>query len=176
MFPAMCAMEFLLRIFFMVLYLQSVEWRGAPLERVQCREEGSAFSASYRERNGRQGPASLWVSRLRLFVVALVLLPVSIPFTSLVVRSIYRIARGRCFLQKGQKKATAFRLPQRRWPKNPAGNPLRAQAPAVVGCPSFWECSVTLTVLHSWRLLCRKNKTPVCPVNIRELHASCTFV
>ena len=80
------------------------------------------------------------------------------------------------FSKKGQKKATAFRLPQRRWPKNPAGNPLRAQAPAAVRCPSFWECSVTLTVLHSWRLLCRKNKTPVCPVNIRELHASCTFV
>src|SRR5699024_3198520 len=129
MFPVMCAMEFLLRIFFMVLYLQSVEWRGAPLERVQCREEGSALSASYRERNGRQGPASLWVSRLRLFVVALVLLPVSIPFTSLVVRSIYRIARRRCFLKKGRKRPPPFGCPKDDGPKIPREIPYGPRRP-----------------------------------------------
>ena len=90
-------------IFFMVLYLQIEKFARCALEGVQCREEGPAFLAAYRERNGRQSPALLRGSPLRSSVVALLLLPVSIPFTSL-EKSIYLIARRALFFQKGAEK------------------------------------------------------------------------
>ena len=88
-------------IFFMVLYLQIEKFgAGCVLKAVQG-EEGPAFLAAYRERNGRQSPALL-VGPCSS-VVALLLLPVSIPFTSL-EKSIYLIARRALFFQKGAEK------------------------------------------------------------------------
>lgn len=67
--------------------------------------------AAYRERNERQSPALLWGSPLRFSMVALLLLPVSIPFTSL-VKSIYLIARRALFSQKGQKRPPPLGIPK----------------------------------------------------------------
>lgn len=99
-------------IFFMVLYLQIEKFARCALEGVQCREEGPAFLAAYRERNGRQSPAPLRGSPLRSSVVALLLLPVSIPFTSLVKKYLSHRPQGVVFPKKGRKRPPPLGIPK----------------------------------------------------------------
>lgn len=127
--------------------------------RVQCRKEG-ALAAPLRQRwlrrkermaKPKDSPNRTLLRSIRL---ALVLLPASIPFTSLIPEMIYVIARWALLAEKGHKKATAFRSNfRKRWAKPCTERRLRAHRPAAILPPSFSGQSQTTTVVHGAHLL-----------------------